>query len=85
MTLDVDERQRFVVAKYFEGASGRSRATRQQVAAFALGAFRTAIRDHGDALRGRAASTAKRLAEGRPADNDGLIDPVEHQPSLFVL
>lgn len=81
LTLTVDARTRYVVSRYF--GDKRTRATREQVRAFAEGALASAVREHADALRGRSRLVAARLAEGRPS-GEPLRDPDEKQMSLFA-
>ena len=77
--LDVDARDRFVVAKYF----GRgTRATREMVRAFAAGALHAQVCEHGEALAGRSRSAYQKLANVAPA-RPGLAPPREHQLSLL--
>lgn len=83
MTLDVDERDRYVVARYF--GKGAVRATRAQVRAFAAGAFRYAVREHADAFHGRQRATVRRLAAGSPERGNAEIrPPAEKQLNLLA-
>ena len=76
LAVDVDERQRFVIAKYFKDA--RNRATREQVRAFVAGALVSAVREQADALRPRQRKTAVRLGAGKP-EQLALREPDEKQ------
>jgi len=84
LSVDLDARDRYVIARYF-GPSGPARATRVQARAFVTGAVRSAIREHADAFRGRQRATVKRLAQGLPPELRGaeLRAPVEKQLSLL--
>lgn len=81
LSIDVDERDRYVIAKYFGDGV---RATRLQVRQFTTGAVRSAVRANADALRGRQRSVARRL---EAADGSDLVDeltpPREHQLNLL--
>lgn len=82
IVIDVDERERYVIAKYFGDGT---RATRTQVRAFAAGAVRSAVRAHADAFGGRQRATAARLrtkgAEGEAGAE--LAMPREYQLNLL--
>ena len=82
-TVDVDDRDRYVIAKYY-GAAKR-RASRREVRAFARGALRTAIRAQAWALTGRARATAARLEQttGGAAVEPPLAEPRERQLNLL--
>lgn len=85
LTLDVDARTRYVIAKYFAKAGGRdetrTRATRPQVRRFAAAALQLAVKEHAAALRRRQRTTAERL--GRPAEPDEILEtPWEWQGTL---
>jgi len=86
-TVDVDDLDRYVIAKYF--GSEKPRASRKEVRAFARAALRTALRNHADGLRGRARATATRLGVARvlEADDGGreqpLAEPRERQLNLL--
>lgn len=82
LTLDVDAAARFVVAKYFAasakpGDTKRTRATRKQMAKFALAALRTAVSDQAEQLDLRSRRRAKRLQAGMPAGS--LLHPPREQ------
>ena len=85
-TIDVDDRDRYVVAKYFAAVddSDRTRATRKQVRAFAKDAFRTHVSEQAGALKRRERNVAARLSEGKPVEH-GLREPAEKQLSLFMM
>lgn len=85
-TIDVDDRDRYVIAKYFAAVedSARTRATRKQVRLFARDAFRTHIAEHANALKRRERNVAARLSEGKPVEH-GLREPAEKQLSLFMI
>lgn len=82
-TVELDARDRFTIAKYFGKGS---RCTRKQARAFALGALRTAVREHGEALNGRSRAAFKRLSDGRPLRSaySELTPPTEKQLSLLT-
>jgi len=71
LTVDLDDRDRYVIAKYFGVTSAR--ATRKQAKEFVQGAVRTAVREQGSALRSRQRSTVKRLETAR----DEVVAPPE--------
>jgi hypothetical protein len=82
ITLELDDRDRYVIAKYFGVAD--TRAKRRLCRDFIRGALRTAVRENADALRGRQRAAAKRLAEGRPPAKDAeLAAPRDKQLSLL--
>lgn len=66
----VDDRDRYVIQKYFEkfdrtaaGPAGRSRASRISVRRFIEGAVRLAIREQSEALKKQQRRVAARLAD----------------------
>ena len=82
LIIDVDKRDRDVIAKYFgEG----TRATRTQVREFASGAVRTAVRQHAEAFAGRQRATVKRLKDVGEEGEAGseLAMPREHQLNML--
>lgn len=82
LTVDLDERDRYVIAKYFGVPDAR--AVRRLCRDFVRGAVRTAVREQQGALRGRQRAAAKRLAEGHPAEHGPeLTPPKEKQLSLL--
>jgi hypothetical protein len=86
LTIEVGDRARFVVAKYWAPVSSgadrtRTRASRAQVRRFIEAALRTAINDQAAALRGRSRATAKRLAEPK-VEPETLREPAEQQMSI---
>lgn len=87
MTIDADDYQRFVIAKFFAPASKgidktRRRATRTQVRRFALAALRTAVKDHARDLPSRSLAAARKLAAGDARGTELLPPPQEEQRSL---
>lgn len=90
LSVDVDDRDRYTIAKYFALCSEvpadrtRVRATRAQVRRFLKGALRSAIKEQVANLRGREKATAARLAEGPRAvvETEELKPPREKQESL---
>ena len=78
LTLDVDERERFVIAKYFDSGS---RATRAEVRVFATGALRSAVGERAACLSARQRTTERRLATGKPV-RQGLVPMAETQMAL---
>lgn len=93
LSLDVDDRDRYVIAKYYGALRGhatgsrivRTRATRAQVRTFVAGALRSTVREHAEAFRGRQRTIVRRLA-ARPglATADGLRAPAERQLNLLA-
>lgn len=86
LTLEVDEFERFVIAKYFAPVTDKktSRAPRKQVMTFAKGAVRSAVLEHVTILRGRPHATANRLKDGSPKPiTEELKKPDESQRPLF--
>ncbi len=83
LTVELDDRDRYVIAKYF--GIPEARAVRRLCREFVRGAVRTAVREHQDALRGRQRASARRLAAGRTDANTGpeLRQPKEKQLSLL--
>lgn len=91
--VDVNERQRLVIAKFFAAAAPadsrdavRTRATRKQVKRFIAHAMELAVAEHTQVLRGRARAAAARLA--LPAGTEQpeqlpLPEPKEKQLSLI--
>lgn len=77
LSLDVDERTRYVIAKYFAAAGdskdkARTRATRAQVRRFAAAALQVAIKERAASLHRRQRATADRL--GNPAPEPEEVD-----------
>lgn len=84
LTVEVDDRDRYVIAKYF-GDTDSARATRSQTRGFVAAALRSAVREHGDALRGRQRAVVVRLASGESRTlGEELREPSEKQLSLLA-
>lgn len=92
MVLEVNERQRLVIAKFFGAAAptdsrdaARTRATRKQVKRFVGHALEAAVTDHTQLLRGRARAAAARLAlpPGEQPEQLVLPEPREKQLTLY--
>ena len=89
LTLDVNDYQRFVVAKYFQPAGSgadktRLRATRKQIRRFIEAAFRTAVQEQARELpspRSRAAAERLKLPRGH-REQETLPPPKEQQRSI---
>lgn len=83
LVVDVDPRERYVIAKYF-GDGGR-RATRTQVRAFVKGAIKTAVRTQADAFVGRQRTIARKLRDAKHEEGDGkeLTMPRENQLNML--
>lgn len=89
ITLDVDEYERFVIARYFGAAAAdqkdraRPRATRAQCRRFARAAVRSMVREQAAGLYGRARTTAQRLLDPAPVtEKEHIVHGPEYQPSL---
>lgn len=92
IALDVDDLDRYLIARYFataESEKPRNRATRAQVRRYAVAAINAALRDASDAARGRTKSTVRRmLAKGEQPrlllDETQMLRLVEgRQPTLW--
>jgi len=90
--VEVNERQRLVIAKFFGAAAEpgsreavRTRATRKQVKRFVAHAVEAAVAEHTQVLRGRARAAAARLAlpAGTEPEQMPLPEPKEKQLSLY--
>lgn len=90
--VNVNERQRLVIAKFFAAAAPpdsrdatRTRATRKQVKRFIAHALEAAVADHTQLLRGRSRAAAARLAlpAGTEPEQLPLPEPKEKQLSLI--
>ena len=87
LTLEVDDHQRFVIAKFFAPAAAgktdrqRTRATRAQVKRFVLAALRKAVKDQAQELPSRRSRTiAQRLENGsRKRANTGELLPAPRE------
>jgi hypothetical protein len=79
LSVDVGPRARYVIAKYFGG--DETRATREQVRRFVLGALESALREQTTTLRRRQQSHASRLPEEHEIAAP-LREPDEKQMSL---
>ena len=91
LTLEVDDHQRFVIAKFFAPAAAgktdreRTRATRAQVRRFAIAALRKVVKDQASELRSqRSRAAARRLTDGaQPVPlADAIPSPREEQGNL---
>lgn len=90
--VEVSERQRLVIAKFFGAAAPegsrdrvRTRATRKQVKRFIAHAVEAAVLEHTQVLRGRARAAAARLAlpPGEQPQQMALPEPAEKQLTLY--
>ena len=90
--VEVNERQRLVIAKFFGAAAPegsrdavRTRATRKQVKRFVAHAVEVAVAEHTQVLRGRARAAAARLAlpAGTEPEQLPLPEPKEKQLNLY--
>lgn len=80
VTIGVDARQRYVIAKYF--GTARSRATRAEVRAFTKAAVVSAVREQLDAMTEAKRAVAQRLEGVETWDVVPLREPKEKQTSL---
>jgi len=92
MLVEVNQRQRLVIAKFFGAAApegdrdrARTRATRKQVKRFVGHAIEQAVLEHTHVLRGRARAAAARLAlpPGEQPEQMALPEPAEKQLTLY--
>ena len=81
LRLNVDDRERYVIAKALRETG--SRATRKQVRYFAEAALRATARRHADALTRRQRAAAERAAEDREAPEPVVPEPSEIQLELW--
>lgn len=90
--VNVNERQRLVIAKFFAAAAPadsrdavRTRATRRQVKRFLDHALEQAVAEYTQVLRGRTRAAAARLAlpAGTEPEQLPLPEPKEKQLSLI--
>lgn len=67
LSVDVDDLDRYLIARHFrtaEGGKPRTRATRAQVRRFLIVALNTVLGDQAQAARGRAKGVVRRLKAG---------------------
>lgn len=85
LTVAIDDRERYIISKYFEAAGEpkRARATRDQVRRFVSGAVGAVVREQAAAFKRRQRSTAARLADGTP-QRVAIPRTPEHQLDLFM-